>query len=407
MRNIFWWLLLVQVLSPEVDGWAVWLYLFFPFLDLKYYRYALNQLARIGGRKRLGLLCFLASAAVTLQPGLMLKAVLLMVSAGYVFFLVQRGDRQFDKPIIVQTAVSIVQFIGFTFFDAELLSPRLIGEAIWGNYALSGGGQFSEGFFLFSRVSGLCREPGFYSSVVSATILLTMTFGDGFSAARKRLFYICAGLSLLLAFSKITVLIGLVLGGVYLFRAGLAKMNGWGAFIVASVFLVYATRLMFDLTGMVDNPLLAWQGGSIFFRTVGYYLLSKLDVHDWLVGLSTPYSPYEAKYPFLTLSEWWGYDKYLFDGAGISYFIINGGLPSALFFCLAVWSFRINAIGIFVYSAFLFNANPYTLSAFVVILYSCSSGFYNVKLKKKHSSADILASHVRREQVRNGYREVP
>jgi hypothetical protein len=355
--------------------------------------------ARIGGRKRLGLLCFFASALVTLQPSLVLKAVLLMVSAGYVFFLIQRGDRHFDKPIIVQTAVCIVQCIGLMFFDAELISPRAIGEMIWGDYALSGGGQFSEGFFLFSRVSGLCREPGFYSSVVSATILLTMTFGKSFSAARKRLFYMCAGLSLLLAFSKITVLIGLVLGGVYLFRAVLVKINGPVGFVVSAAFLVFITRLMFDLTGMVDDPLLAWQGGSIFFRTVGYYLLSKLDLHDWLVGLSAPYSLYEAKYPFLALSEWWGYDKYLFDGTGIAYFVINGGLLSVMFFCVAVWAFRINAIGIFVYSAFLFNANPYTLSAFVVILYSCSPGFYNVKLKNKHSSVDIIAPNVRREQV--------
>ena len=173
-----------------------------------------------------------------------------------------------------------------------------------------------------------------------------------------------------MALSKISILIAIIILFTIITRPILKRINGATLFPIALLVLIAITTILFEVTGMKDDPLIAWQGGSIFFRTVGYYLIGEMGFYDLIFGLKTPYEQYATIYPFLTLSEWWGYDKYLFDGAGIAYLVVTGGIISLIFAIGALWSFRITSTAVIIYCAFLLNANPFTLSAFVVVLYS-------------------------------------
>jgi hypothetical protein len=369
VRNIFWWFLCIQILSPELSGFAIWLYIFFPIFDYKFIAWVCARL-KIKKSVFFGFVFFALSSIATFELIIILKCILICIIVAYIIFLINSGNASFDTPILLQAVVAVVQFFGVTFFDTQIMNPSSLAELFWGQYALTGGDQYADGLFTSLRVSGLGREPGFFSSIVISAVILYSLVNLPWSNKRKLLFKIGCFVALLCSLSKITIIAGLLF---IFFRFTRCIHSRIAVPIYVSLVIVISSvsvTLLFNYTGIVDDPTLAWHGGSIFSRLLGYYFIPKMDALDFLFGVQPPYNNLSSAYPFLQMSEWWGNDKSLFDGTGFAFLVISGGVVSLLLFMTAAMFLRLSTTHIGILYIMLLTANPYTLSAFVIITYA-------------------------------------
>ncbi len=368
-RNIFWWLLCIQILSPEVNGFAIWLYALFPIFDFKFITW-ISPKKKFNKSTFYGILFFILSSIASIQLAITLKCIIICIVVAYIVFLVDRGYTSFDFPILIQAIVAVIQFSGVALFEAQIVNPSTLAELIWGQYALTGGDQYADGLFTSLRVSGLGREPGFFSSIIIASFVLYSLLNLSWSGRRKFLFKAGCALALLLSLSKITIIACLFFILFHFTRALHSKMP---VPIFVSLLIAISSLCvtwLFNVTGILDDPTSAWQGGSIFSRLLGYYFILQMNAFDFFLGVRPPYENLASSYPFLQMSEWWGNDKSLFDGTGFAFLVIFGGVFSLLFFMASASFLRVSTMHIGILYIMLLTANPYTLSSFVVITYA-------------------------------------
>lgn len=212
------------VLSPQVNGFTIYLYIFVPFLDPDFVRFAADTT-----RKWSMPLAAMVAASAIGSPSMALRIVSIAICLGYLMYTVERRIAYLQPWIVFNIGFAVVQFVAY-YVDRPLsyqLGPTAIAQLVWGPYATPTYTNFFEVFY-FSRVSGLSREAGFFSSLLAVSFIVYLCTEK---PSRKMLAIYAVGF--FISFSKSTLLL-LIIALFYPFRQHLRRIHPLAALALFS-----------------------------------------------------------------------------------------------------------------------------------------------------------------------------
>lgn len=374
---LFYFLFTSTILSPLYSNTAIWLFVFIPLFDLNFIRSL-----RYINKKTFQVLCvFFLLFIMSFDYLLLLKLICIVIVVSYLIYTYE--NKQFYLYFFVSTniVIGLIQYLLFTFFDIKFLDPAVIGEFLYGDFAMTTGNTFAPGFLLDLRISGLNREPGFFSSLIISALVII--FFDNIDRGKKILYYLLFFLGLIITFSKVTLVFLIVLPIIYISRR---ILDAFGTVFIGliSVFVIsLIVNYFYYKTNIQLHPTLIYEGGSIYHRTIGYYVISDLSLDDLLFGAARDIESLANKLPYIKNSEWWGYDRLLFDNSGLSFIIINFGLLSFILMLFLLKRLNVKGSMLFIFIILTISVNPLTTTSFVMLSYFIL--FYGRDLNEKCS----------------------
>ena len=374
---LFYFLFTSTILSPLYSNTAIWLFVFIPLFDLNFIRSL-----RYINKKTFQVLCvFFLLFIMSFDYLLLLKLICIVIVVSYLIYTYE--NKQFYLYFFVSTniVIGLIQYLLFTFFDIKFLDPAVIGEFLYGDFAMTTGNTFAPGFLLDLRISGLNREPGFFSSLIISALVII--FFDNIDRGKKILYYLLFFLGLIITFSKVTLVFLIVLPIIYISRR---ILDAFGTVFIGliSVFVIsLIVNYFYYKTNIQLHPTLVYEGGSIYHRTIGYYVISDLSLDDLLFGVARDIESLANKLPYIKNSEWWGYDRLLFDNSGLSFIIINFGLLSFILMLFLLKRLNVKGSMLFIFIILTISVNPLTTTSFVMLSYFIL--FYGRDLNEKCS----------------------
>lgn len=374
---LFYFLFTSTILSPLYSNTAIWLFVFIPLFDLNF----IKSLRYIN-KKTFQVLCvFFLLFIMSFDYLLLLKLICIVIVVSYLIYTYE--NKQFYLYFFVSTniVIGLIQYVLFTFFDIKFLDPAVIGKFLYGDFAMTTGNTFAPGFLLDLRISGLNREPGFFSSLIISALVII--FFDNIDRGKKILYYLLFFLGLIITFSKVTLVFLIVLPIIYISRR---ILDAFGTVFIGliSVFIIsLLVNYFYYKTNIQLHPTLVYEGGSIYHRTIGYYVISDLSFDDLLFGAARDIESLADKLPYIKNSEWWGYDRLLFDNSGLSFVIINFGLLSFILMLFLLKRLNIKGSMLFIFIILTISVNPLTTTSFVMLSYFIL--FYGRDLNEKCS----------------------
>lgn len=370
--HLFYLFLSSPMLSPEIHGASMYLFLFIPLVDPGFIRY----LSTIPIDRRYVISAGLLIAA-SIPYGSMffvLKIVSIVITVSYMVYTVRVGTFHLYKYMSLNVLVAAVQCAGYFGFGKEILYPAEVGRFLYGDFALSTGqtGAGALGYLLPFRFSGLSREPGFFSSLLIASFLLLLDH----KGAKNRKWHLALHLAgMIVAFSKITIVFFPVFLLAFLFRGFIERIPRAAIIAGTLVFLMAATSYVYDRIGVEFLDI------SIRHRTIGYAILRELGPKDLLLGVGfRNIESRVSEIPLIAESIWFQeMPGAIAAGSGLSSVIIDHGL---LYFLMLV--FLVHYLNAGPYELLLFllltaNENPLTSSSYVLIgmYYLLFNGFHD------------------------------
>lgn len=367
------------IFSLYISGFALWLFVFMPFLSPAFIRSAAFV------RRNICIIIFLgiSIAIFSLQIVTALKVVFSYICVTYVMFLLRhRAFKWFHFFLVTNVCICVVQFFGYKFLGVKLFDPTFIAS-LYGDFGLTTGDTFAEGFLLEYRVSGLNREPAFLSSLLLSGLLLVLyqskyseKVQQGLSSGSKVLimFYL---IGLCLTFSKVTFFLAMLLPLAYSLRKLIKTL---GPDLVTILFLLSVSMVVvvfYEFTNIHNFPISVYHGLSIYHRTIGYYVLYDMNVFDLFLGVRGDIASLAEYLPYIKNSEWWGHDRLIFDNSGLAQLIIEFGFLSVLPFLFFMRIAKVDAFKWCLFLLLTINVNPLTSTSFVIL--SLAIVFYNGK----------------------------
>lgn len=376
---LFYFFFVNTIFSLYISGFAFWLFILFPFLDMAFLN---KELKYVNKRLFLLLVYFFIISAITLSPVFVLKVVFSYISVRYVLYTIKYGVFYFHYFIVLNVVVAIVQYVCFSYLGIKLLDPTLIAQGLYGEYALTTGDTFAPGFILEYRVSGLSREPAFFSSLLLVGYIVLLKQKELYA---RRLFYFFSSfyiVGVVLSFSKITLAISLVLPILYLARNVTERIN---PAMITIIFLFVVTGMvtvLYSFTNLHMYPTDVYQGGSVYHRTIGYFVLKDMTLSDLMFGEQSVHE-LAGYLPYIKNSEWWGFDRLIFDNSGLAQFIIEYGVVGAAFPLLLLYFSKVSGLDWIIFLIVTINVNPLTSTSFVIL--ALVSVFINKRCKFENS----------------------
>lgn len=264
---LFYMLFTCVVLNPQVGGFTIYLYIFVPFLDPDFSRFAMDT-----ARKWSGPLLVAVAAGAIGSPSMAMRIVSIAICIGYLMYTYERRIAYLQPWIVFNVAFAIVQFTTY-YVDRPLsyqLGPTAISEMVWGPYATLTYTNFFEVFY-FSRVSGLSREAGFFSSLLVASFIIYLY-------TEKPTWKMVAiyAIGFFISFSKSTAALGIV-ALLYPFRHSLRRVHPLVVLVLFS-----AAMCGFSLYLAAHN---FFESDTFGHRFSGYAFLFDARIEDLIKGI--------------------------------------------------------------------------------------------------------------------------
>lgn len=264
---LFYMLFTCVVLNPQVGGFTIYLYLFVPFLDPDFSRF----LAGTARKWSAPLLLAVAAGAIG-SPSMAMRIVSIAISIGYLMYTYERRIAYLQHWVVFNIAFAVLQFATY-YVDRPLsyqLGPTAISEMVWGPYATLTYTNFFEVFY-FSRVSGLSREAGFFSSLLVASFIVYLYTEK---PTRKMLAIYLVGF--FISFSKSTAALGII-ALLYPFRHQLRRVHPLVVLVLFS-----AAMCGFSLYLAAHN---FFESDTFGHRFSGYAFLFDARIDDLVKGI--------------------------------------------------------------------------------------------------------------------------
>jgi hypothetical protein len=228
------------VFNPQVGTLTIYLFLFLPFFDPGFYRFAMATIRRWSIPLAAALIVSLIGS-----PTAAIRVGSIAISIGYLLYAKERKIFYLHQWMMVNIAFATAQFV-LWYVDqglAMMLGPKQISKMIWGEYGTSAYTNFFEVFY-FARVSGFSREAGFFSSLLVASLVVYLMTEERINKKIVALYLY----GLFISFSKSSMLL-FVFAALYPFRKTLrtthplvvfclfaAVVTGFGVFMASHDF---------------------------------------------------------------------------------------------------------------------------------------------------------------------------
>ncbi|MBF0622381.1 MAG: hypothetical protein HQL54_10695 [Magnetococcales bacterium] len=347
----------MPIVNPMFFNKVIYLYALIPLIDLVFIR---NTIRHTGLLDWAVLSLILIAGLLSMDAIAMAKLIVLIMAIAYMSYLWQRGLFYIFYWIILLTViVSIIQYAAAIVGPewAKLVGPRKIYSLIWGmelrgntNFYAT---NFTGGFLM--RVSGMSLEAGFYSALISTSIMMYLL---DHRVVRTRLVMGLLILGYLLSLSKIGFSLLLVML-IFPFRRIVNR-------IPAPIALISAIGLMFLVIGAVYDVLPEIAHLPTFaHRTLGYVLLWDLSTEAFFLG-ADPQALVDLVRTLISgfVADFLEGQRNLFTG--IPLIIAENGIIFAFALLMALIVKGSDAVRAVFYLLVTFSVNPMTSDSFVI-----------------------------------------
>lgn len=375
---IFFFSFVFSILNISINETSIYFYLFVPFFDFDFIKFVVND-----KYNKKVVICFLMVALFAISSSLFnmnllgfIKPILMLVSVMYIYFLyVHRyvSFRLLYYFAFFSVLFAIFQFLVTIYIGSELVQPYYLAKLIWGEYGIQARPGFDDGLLLNYRVSGLSKEPGFFSSFLLCVLVVYFVDKKFFSK-----FFLCVIVcGLIISLSKITLAFGVVVPLIYVFNKYVWDLNKiplviGGCFFVLAVTVL--TRFLYYYVSFIDvvytNP---WFAETYLHRSIGWYVLSFIfdERLSWIIlnGGATEQLTYLVEiFPFLSkLRFTYIQPSIVFFSSNHSYVILQYGLPFFISLLLYLQKLKIRFFSFLVFSVLISNVNMFAFENWVVL----------------------------------------
>lgn len=378
LPNLFFIFLSAPILSPYIGGITIYLYAIIAIIDINFLNWMLKT---FNTKLMLSISAWiLGMSVIGLHFVLFFKIMMIVVTVSYLFYCYQQGYMYIlYRYIIFNVLFAFAQFI-LLFYDpilAFLLGPTSISKLILGDYATATYTNFHSIGFL-PRVSGLCREGGFFCSFL--TVGLFIVYMDNtLSKKRKIILYsfLIAGIiislsktSVILIFVPLALLIKKYLNKADLINAGI-NISVILSFI--AMYIRYNTDLFYDL-----------ENETYIHRLAGYAFIDELSLTDIIFGTTLQDLFASTGNLIITSIANSLADQSLNEFCSFPGIYLNFGFPTFILFLLFLKSIRFTTTNLVIIFLFTVSVTPFTCDNFVVMAwFLCFLLLYNEKQKKE------------------------
>ncbi|NYH14495.1 hypothetical protein [Paraburkholderia bryophila] len=264
---LFYMLFTCVVLNPQVGGFTIYLYIFVPFLDPDFSRFI------AGTARKWSTPLFVALVASAIgSPSMAMRVASLAICVGYLMYTYERRIAYLQPWIAFNVVFAIVQFTMY-YVDRPLsyqLGPTAIAKMVWGPYATLTYTNFFEVFY-FSRVSGLSREAGFFSSLLVSSFIIYL-YTEKPSKKMIAIYFI----GFFISFSKSTAVL-FIATLLYPFRHNLKRIHPLVVLVLFS-----AAMCIFSLYLAAHD---FFESDTFGHRFSGYAFLFDAQIDDLIKGI--------------------------------------------------------------------------------------------------------------------------
>lgn len=369
-----------SVVNVSINGASVYFYMAIPLMDVRFIRWFIHERKNKKLSIYFVLLCFFLVIGYLNSGSILglIKPILLFLSVSYCMFLYSAHYKQF-KLLYYFTAFSVVfaciQFVLSNFGVGAAFEPTNIGEMLWGQYAIQTRSGFDDGLLFQYRVSGLSKEPGFFSSLLLSCLVLYVV--DKKYRSKYFISLVCIGLTL--SMSKITIAFAILVPFVYLFDKfifSLKKINLVFGGVIYLVLLVLIVNTIYSVTNFISvtyaSPYFA---ETYLHRSIGMYLLgfpmNPVILNSILFGGITQnisavlqYFPFLYNLKFVQIQP----DVVFFSSSG-AYILLQYGMGVYLSYLLFLRVCRVEFFSFLIFSIITSSVNYFAFENWVLLGY--------------------------------------
>lgn len=367
MLYLFFLFFTCPILSPFV-GKSLYLNLIIPFIDLKFLK---NYLLNFKFRK-LYLIIFLLLCFWSMQNIVyffkIFTALITLLYLSYAY----KANRLYILHYMMSfnVLIAIIQFSCKLIWGVEVLSPDNIGSLLFGKYAMQTGDPFSPGSLILPfRVSGLSKEPGFFSSLLFASFFLFLCEKKKSIKESKKQFYIILSLyliGLMVSFSKVTMAFAIGTCIYVLIRPFITRFRP-SLFVIGFLLVMIAgTQYYYANNTSIRN--------SVIHRTIGYKIMMNLyqiNTIDLMFGLGQyGILKYADDIPIIKESPFYEKNKgNILDNSGLATIFLENGVIYFILLLLFIEVAIIPTTALFFLFLGTINVSLLTTSSFVLLWY--------------------------------------
>lgn len=382
-----------SIINISVNETSIYFFLFVPLLDVSFLRDFFCKKYSLLAVIIFLLLCFFSVAINALNLNILglIKPFLMFLSVCYIYYVYNNRYAHF-KLIYYFSIVSVVfacfQFVVTYVTGSELVQPFYLARLIWGKYGIQARPGFDDGLLFPFRVSGLSKEPGFFSSFL-LSLLMFYFYDDKF---RSRIFIFSIILGIILSLSKITLAFAAILPLIifvdkFVFRLDRLPLIVGVTLLVSSITLL--TVLLYNVTSFIDLSYASpWIAETYLHRSIGWYVLYdfvNIELLPYFIfgGITEHLNAIVSLYPFLSnLRFVYTQPNIVFFSSNHAYVILQYGV---LFFTTLICflqQLRVSFSSFIVFTVLISNVNMFAFENWVVL------GFvYMLRRRDKTESA--------------------
>jgi hypothetical protein len=354
LPNLFFIFLSAPILSPQVGGITIYVYAIITLLDIRYWLWVYSNIEE---QKMIGFLVFVGLIAVTgFSAMIFFKIFMLALSVSYCVYCYISNLFYLYRYAVISVLVASLQFVLLMNHPelARLIGPTSIAHLVWGDYGTASFTNFYA-INILPRVSGLCREGGFFASYL--VVVAFIAYFDKFLDNRhKKLLLIFLVVGLIFSLSKSTIIL-IIVPIVFLFKKYIKIipiiLMGVIISIIASVIFSY---IQYNSTFFSDVENL-----TFIHRFSGYAYMQYVHLEDLLMGVD--YATLFKRPDNFVIVE--NYDKY--DFCGFPNIYLKHGVISFLFFLLLMTLLGFSSMSIILIFLLTITVSPWTCDNFVVL----------------------------------------
>jgi hypothetical protein len=367
LPNLFFFFLSAPILSPQI-GITIYIYAIVPLFDIRYWLWIFSN---INVQKILGFLFLVSLITITgLSIMIFFKIVMLALTVSYCVYCYASNLFYLYRYAVISVLVAILQFILLINIPelARLIGPTAISQAIWGDY----GTESYTNFYAISilpRVSGLCREGGFFASYLALVVIIAY-FDKFLNKTQKRLLFIFLVTGLLFSLSKSTILLFFI-PVTLVFRKFIKQIN----VIVLGITISIVASVIFSIIQVNSSFFSDSENATFIHRFFGYAYIRYAYLEDFFIGIDYP--TFFRRIGNSSLMSQLNFEQ--FDFCGFPNIYLKYGIIPFLLFLSLIKKMGLSAISLILIFLLTITVSPWTCDNFVVL-----SWFLCICIDKKY-----------------------
>jgi hypothetical protein len=357
LPNLFFFFLSSPILSPEIEGYTIYIHVIWALFDINYWKWINSILKKKHLKKKqfVSLFIFIGLISIVGASGIIFfRLFTLVLTVGYCVYCYTSNCFYLYRYMILNVLIALLQFI-LLMQNPELahsIGPVNIARSIWGEYATIAYTNFFA-ISILPRVSGLCREGGFFAAYLVVVSFIAY-FDMSLSKKHKKQFFVFLIIGIMISLSRSSLAI-LIVPIVLLLKKSIDKIDvvlmGIIMPIVASIIFTYIQD-KYQFFFEVPNE-------SVTLRFSGYAFVQYARLEDFIFGVD--FVSFMDRIPEIRIK----YDKYNFHGLPNIY--LQYGVLSYLLFLVLMKKLYFSStvfIVMFILSA---NVSLWTCDNFVIL----------------------------------------